>query len=110
MFMSLSEISKIIADWAASEPIVVRVYIFGSRARGDHHENSDLDIAIEIEKGADDSNVHETWIYECDRCEQSLAKLLPYRLQLELFDGENTPTVLKGIRRSSVLVYDASNG
>jgi len=37
--------------------------------------------------------------------ESRLAKLIPFKLQLENLDGENTPTVLSGVEKSGILVY-----
>lgn len=104
--MDRGKIQSIIADWAKNEPLVRRAYIFGSRARDDFHEDSDLDVAVEIRNGTGDSNVLATWMFEHKKMEERLAKLLPFKLQLENLDGENTPTVLNGVKQSSILVYD----
>ena len=32
--------------WAEAEPLIRRVYLFGSRARGDNRSDSDIDLAI----------------------------------------------------------------
>ena len=104
--MDIAEIQKLIGEWANSEPLVKRVYIFGSRARTDFHKNSDLDVAVEIRKGDRDENVLTTWIHEGKGMEIRLAKVVPFKLQLELFDGMNTSTVLNGIKQSSILVYE----
>jgi predicted nucleotidyltransferase len=37
---------RIIADWAAPAPSTV-IYVFGSRVRGDHGVDSDIDVSIE---------------------------------------------------------------
>ncbi|KLK90758.1 hypothetical protein AA309_23910 [Microvirga vignae] len=42
----LEAIAKIIADWLEHVPGVPAVYIFGSRVRGDHRPDSDLDIRL----------------------------------------------------------------
>ena len=44
---SLTELAGIVADWADGCPGVERVFLFGSRVRGDHRPDSDLDLAIE---------------------------------------------------------------
>jgi len=44
----LDRIVKIIVEWAEELPLK-RVYIFGSRVRGDAAVDSDLDVAIEFE-------------------------------------------------------------
>jgi predicted nucleotidyltransferase len=44
----LSRQAKIVAEWAEKLPLK-KVYIFGSRVRGDATAASDLDVAIEFE-------------------------------------------------------------
>src|SRR6202043_2280730 len=44
----LSRQAKIVAEWAEKLPLK-KVYIFGSRVRGDATAGSDLDVAIEFE-------------------------------------------------------------
>jgi len=52
--MNIKELIKIVAQWAHDEPLVTKVYIFGSRARDDYREDSDLDVAVEIKTMAGD--------------------------------------------------------
>nr|WP_254446863.1 nucleotidyltransferase domain-containing protein [Ruegeria sp. HKCCD8929] len=37
-----------ITRWAERQPIIRRVILFGSRARGTQHANSDFDLAIQV--------------------------------------------------------------
>lgn len=46
--MNILYLQNIIASWAQRLPFPVRVYLFGSRARGNPTAESDLDIAVEI--------------------------------------------------------------
>lgn len=62
--MISDEIKKKIEKWAMSEPLVIKAYVFGSRARNDYTTESDLDIAVEIHKCPGDGNVLGTWIGE----------------------------------------------
>ena len=41
----LKELARLVADWAAPAPSV-RVYLFGSRVRGDHKSTSDVDVCF----------------------------------------------------------------
>ena len=107
--MCIEKIKNIISEWAKNEPLVTKAYIFGSRARNDYLEDSDLDVAVEIRIAPNDENVLTTWMFEHEEMEERLAKLLPYELQLENLDGEDTPTVLAGVRESSILVYEDSD-
>ncbi len=103
--MGIEELKAIIAQWAHDEPLVTKAYIFGSRVRNDFRDDSDLDVAVEIRTMPGDSNVLATWIGEHKSMEKRLAKLIPYKLQLENLDGENTPTVQNGVRESGIMVY-----
>ena len=49
--MSTAEISKVIADYFATQP-VVRAWLFGSYARGEQREDSDIDIMLVLDKEA----------------------------------------------------------
>lgn len=110
-FMDAETLVKVIADWAKNERLIKRVYIFGSRARNDFKEDSDLDVAVVINKRTGDENVLTTWMCEHRGLESRLDSHIPYKLQLELLDGTNTPVVLKGVTKSHILVYEdmASN-
>lgn len=37
----------------------VPLYLFGSRARGDHHQWSDIDLALDGGKKLDEKNIHQ---------------------------------------------------
>lgn len=54
-------------QWATDTPRVAAMTVFGSRARGTHHPASDVDIAIDLTEGSDDTagwlwfDRRETW-------------------------------------------------
>ena len=43
--MSESDVERV-RSWAGAQPLVAAIYCFGSRARGDHTDLSDLDLAV----------------------------------------------------------------
>ena len=90
--------------------MVKRVYLFGSRVRGDFRPDSDIDIAVELDpkafSGADDSSGLATWMFESNAWKTELQSLIPLRVQLERYHRAQTPTVGKGLARSSELVYE----
>lgn len=104
--MDINEIKKIISIWAQNETLVRKAYIFGSRARDDYREDSDIDVAVEINKLPGDENSLATWVFESEKLQKDLSELLPYKLQLEYLDDSKTPHVLAGIKQSNILVYE----
>ena len=103
-----------LAQWAANKPLVNRLWVFGSRVRGDHRPDSDLDVAIELDlsaaKGADDSGGFATWSFNTDGWLQELEQLLGLKVDMQHFAGDQTPTIKNGLERSSVLVYSKAEG
>ena len=67
---SLRYLANVLADWADQLPLS-KVFIFGSRARGDARPDSDLDVAIEFDGSAPEEAVNN-WMGEN---EQDFAKI-----------------------------------
>ncbi|MEL1265323.1 nucleotidyltransferase domain-containing protein [Pseudoxanthomonas putridarboris] len=84
--MDITDVRQSLSDWAANKPLVARLWIFGSRARGDHRADSDLDIAIQLDltaaNGMDESGGLATWMFDADGWEEELAALLPFTIDL----------------------------
>lgn len=108
--MNSAEVQDVLVKWAERTPLVGKLWIFGSRARGDHRPDSDIDIAIELDmtaaQGVDDSGGLATWMFDADGWEDEIEALLPFKVDLEQFLGSDTPTVQKGLHRSSTLIYE----
>ena len=104
--------ASILRQWANATPLIKRVWVYGSRARGDHSPASDMDIAVELDatlyEGNDDSGGLATWMFESIPWKQQLQQSIPFKLQLERYAGEATPHVLAGIEMSGLLVYEKS--
>ena len=104
--MELPQIEATVSRWASDKLIVRRVYLFGSRVRGDHRPDSDIDIAVELVPDLDESGGLATWMFETTGWESELERLIPLKVQLERYHPEQTPTVGMGIDSSSRLVFD----
>jgi predicted nucleotidyltransferase len=84
---AIAVLARIVADWAEPLPLKA-VYIFGSRARGDALEDSDIDVAIEFS----DHTTNEqalAWNHENDTDFRDLKAALGVTLSLhaDSFDG-----------------------
>lgn len=105
--MISDETKRKIVNWAKNEPLVIKAYIFGSRARDDYTPESDLDVAVEIEKSPGDGNALGTWIGVGEEMEQRLSDAVPeYKMDLQWSHEEFSKTVFNGIKRSSYVVYE----
>lgn len=107
--MELPLISEALYRWAASKPLVARVWVFGSRARGTALPDSDLDIAIELDmqarNGMDETGGCVTWAFETNEWESELAAALHFKIDLQQYRGSDTPTIQSAIASAGQLVY-----
>ena len=108
--MELFAINRVVAEWAATQPLVLRAWLFGSRVRGEERPDSDIDVAIEVQALPTDSDAYTTFACESDLLRASLQALLPIKVDLQWYGsiGE-TPTIHAGLQRSSLLAYSASS-
>ena len=102
-------IKDLLSAWATKKPLINRLWIFGSFARADHRDDSDLDIAIELDmassNGVDESGGFATWAAASNTWEAELNTLLPHEIDLQLYIEDETPTIHAGLERSSCLIY-----
>jgi len=72
-----------LATWARDTREVSEVWIFGSRARGDHRPDSDLDVALIMTAGTEGERLGN-WVCLAEEWEVELAALLPVEVDLDL--------------------------
>jgi len=110
--MNLAPIVEEFQAWATNNPLVLRIWLFGSRTREDYRPDSDLDVAVELDPsmftGADESGGIATWAFETKGWKEELQSLSPYNIQLEQYLPEQTPRIKKALDRSSRLIYEKS--
>src|SRR3569623_35380 len=91
-----------IQNWAASIPVIKRVWIFGSRARGTARPSSDLDIAVEHDTLRGDSNAFTTVIGEAENW-RHIQTRVGLTVDLESYLLGITQTIEAALNESSVL-------
>ncbi len=110
--MNLVLVVENLRVWAAGNPLVLRVWLFGSRTRDDYKSDSDLDVAVELDPsqygGSDESGGIATWMFETGAWKDELQSLSPYKIQLEQYIEGQTPTIAGALARSSKLIYEKS--
>lgn len=103
---------KSLRAWAANKPLVGKLWVFGSRSRGDFELDSDIDIAIELDLrygGFDETGGMVTWSSETDGWEEELEQLLGMKVDLQQYRCEDTPTIYGALKESSCLIYAKSS-
>ena len=108
--MEFDEMAAAVAEWAGTQPLVRKAYLFGSRVRGTHRPDSDLDVAVEIFTLPGDSSPFTTWTGEAQRLKASIAGVVPTAIDLDWYGDEvETPRIHAALEQSSVVVYDVEN-
>ena len=103
-------IRSAIAEWAEDKPLVNRAWIFGSRVRGDHRDDSDIDVAVELDmhaiRGIDGSGGFATWSFESKTWTPELEAILGLAVDLQYYRTGETKIIQSALDRSSVLAYE----
>lgn len=112
--MELPEIQKILLTWALGQPLINRLWLFGSRVRGEHRPDSDVDVAIELDmsvaKGSDESGGIAAWAFDTEPWMPELELLLSMVVDLQHYKSGETKIIHAGLEQSSILVYEKSRG
>jgi predicted nucleotidyltransferase len=103
----LREVAEHLSSWARGNECVRRLWIYGSRARGDSGTHSDLDVAVEIDPIGNDETADVSFISAAAQWRAQLEPHIPFKLHLEWYDpsGSNA-AVRRGVHASGVLVYE----
>jgi predicted nucleotidyltransferase len=89
--------------WAHVHDRIDKLFVFGSRARGDHRPDSDLDVAVLL-TGEEDGERLGYWICMAERWRAQLADL-PVKVDLQYADPETDERVWPGVQRDGRLIY-----
>lgn len=102
---------QVLRDWAQANVCIRRVWIFGSRARGEGRPDSDIDVAVEIDAVGRDELAQNSWMELSPRWRQQLGQALSAPLDLEWAGEVDAPLakIRAYVGRSSVLLYKRSD-
>src|SRR4051812_1773896 len=99
--------ADLLATWGLAHSAVAAIWLFGSRARGDHRPDSDFEIALELmpKRRSDDDWAYTAYFFSCDRWKEQIASILECKISLVCFREDLPckfdPRVLKIWLRSS---------
>ncbi|WP_242684171.1 nucleotidyltransferase family protein [Paraburkholderia hospita] len=96
--------------WAEAQPHVRRLWVFGSRLKGTQRDDSDLDVAMEIDAFGQDESAAVSWVGYRQQCEHELCALTGFAVQLHPFDcADSTSKVVAYVSCCAALVYARKN-
>ena len=94
-------VKKLIA-WSRENSRVQSAYLYGSRVKGAHHPDSDLDFAVCLSEGPESGIT--TWVYEAASWRKQLAELLPVSVHLEMAEvGDHV--VWPALQEHGILIF-----
>lgn len=96
--MSTQEISKTIADYFATQP-VTRAWLFGSFARGEQREDSDVDILVEFD------HMQPIGLLRYAGMWREIEDLIGRKVDL-VEDGTLMPFAVESANRDKQLIYE----
>jgi len=94
----------LIRDWAERQPEVLAVWVFGSRAKGHHDEDSDIDLALFL-AGNDQGEMYGNWVCCARKWRSQFALLLPVAVDLQFCDPEMDDIVWPSVLDHGVKLY-----
>ncbi|MFH1415203.1 MAG: nucleotidyltransferase domain-containing protein [Elusimicrobiota bacterium] len=103
--MDIKQIKLTINNWVKSHDIKCRVYLFGSQARRTAKENSDYDIALEFLDTFTEIEHTLLWIDNHSIWENELSELFKANVDLQLYAGDEYPTIKKGLEEKNILLF-----
>lgn len=97
-----------IVDWAGSREEIRRVWLYGSRARGDHRDDSDMDLAIEFEIDDPDEAMAK-WIFWKKEFFRYPTLIVGPKLHLQPYHPDwDDEKVGPGVKNDGVILYDSA--
>jgi predicted nucleotidyltransferase len=102
----LLDLADILADWIAPAPNIPAVYLFGSRVRGDHRPDSDVDVRLLLnEWGKIDQRDREWWIAQNTSDFADLKAKLPGPLAIHREASDDADAAILAGRKTPLLIH-----
>lgn len=102
--------SAAIAEWAAGNPRIRRVWLFCSRAGDVPASNGGIDIALELQPVADSEETIAVWLANCDKWRLELQTRIGRTVELDWLDSDGASRTTRAESGEvQMLIYD-SNG
>ena len=106
--MNLNESDRLrIVEWAVKHPEILRIFLYGSRARGDNRPDSDIDLAIQMHAPADpDDGTYSVWSNFIANYRDASQLELTSDVHLEWYEpGAGLERVGPAVERDGIQIY-----
>ena len=104
--MFIDRFHPAINRWALSFPSIRRVWLYGSRVKGNARPDSDLDVAVEIDPQAFRGQPpFAWWIFESTAMKTALAPLISVAPDVQQYLPSNL-AVFSAVAEHGILVYE----
>jgi predicted nucleotidyltransferase len=105
---TIEEIRAVITAWADDRPLIERIVLFGSRARGDHQPDSDFDLAIVV-SAQEGSTTGGTYFAYRREWKRELEEVHEWEISLVHDDPNGDPEIQANIHNDGITVYARSD-
>ncbi|MBN9334917.1 MAG: nucleotidyltransferase domain-containing protein [Devosia sp.] len=95
---------EIIRDWAEAEDLIDEVVLYGSRAKGTHREDSDVDLAVH-QVGTNEHAVHTFMHFKGEDWQNDLIARTGLKISLAPRAGHLTPKIEEYLGHASFVIF-----
>jgi predicted nucleotidyltransferase len=103
MNSELTAVAEVIAKWLDGAPGVAVAYLFGSRVRGDHRPDSDVDLRLYTNEWKLDDTTMRWWMHQNETDFAELKAQLPGPLAIHRETSDAADAAIKAGRATPVL-------
>jgi hypothetical protein len=102
----LLDLVDVLADWIEPAPNIAAIYLFGSRVRGDHRSDSDVDVRLFLDEwGNIDGRDKEWWLNQNEADFEVLKAKLPGPLAIHREASDDADAAIFAGRKTPLLTY-----
>jgi len=102
-------LSAVIAEWAAGNPRIRRVWLFDSRAEDAPASDGRIEIALELQPVADSEETITVWLANCDKWRLQLQTRMGRTVDLDWLDPDGaTSRTQAGSGAVQRLIYECA--
>ena len=101
---TIDEIRAVVSAWASDRPLIERVILIGSYARGEAQPESDIDLAIVVSAQEGSTTGGTYFAYRRD-WKRELEEALEWEISLVHYDPNGDPAIQANIHNYGISLY-----